>query len=717
MIAPAALTRQPLRESRQFPWAVLVLILSIAFALRIAGIAQQSIWYDEGLSIYYARGSVGEVISSISASEHPPLHSLVLALWMALFGDSELSVRLLSAWWGILAVALTYRLGRRLHPASSVLAALFLAVSPLAIWFSQETRGYTMALALTTAAVDVAWGLLPNASSDLDPRDPHRQRWPRYLLYVVLATAALYTHLYSAFVLVALNVAWVIHQNGTRRGRRAWMDALGWIGAQLAVLVLFAPWLPTVGAQWRLNATYYHGTVDWKQIVRRTLIAFSVGETLEGSWAIAATCAFLTLFALGTVALCRRREGRWALLVLWLWMLVPLSFQIALNRNLPKYAPRYLLNAQPPFLILASAGISWLREQLDLRAVRSQSFQPRYTLNAPGWLATLVLLLATAVIGGATTRSLANHHLDRSLYRPDVRGAARYIQDHATDKDLIVLLGGHNYPAFTYYYRAGRRPSLPIVSLPDSLLPDTRAPVDVRALGVLDQAIAGRQHLWLVLWQDQLADPTGLVVDTLEHTYNRLGVGATFHKVGLLLFDVSPGPRLSPNAAPSSMLIANFNRMPHPAEIRLRGYDLPGSKAQPGDTLYLYLYWESLGKIEHDYKVFTQILDTSGNIVAQHDKVVGAESYPTSHWAPGVLVRDRFMLTVRPDAPLGRYTLIAGLYRSGGNMPRLRVSGQGAQGDHVVLAEIEVQDDQPDASPDASSGPGADCRYTQPMLE
>ena len=51
------------------------------------------------------------------------------------------------------------------------------------------------------------------------------------------------------------------------------------------------------------------------------------------------------------------------------------------------------------------------------------------------------------------------------------------------------------------------------------------------------------------------------------------------------------------------------------------------------------------------------------------------------------------MLTVRPDAPPGPYTLIAGLYRPGGSMPRLPVTGEGAQGDHVVLAEIEVRGD------------------------
>jgi uncharacterized membrane protein len=672
--------RAPVRA----PWTALTFVLCAAFVLRVTGVAHQSIWYDEGLSIYYARGGVGDLLRGVSQSEHPPFHSLLLHLWMALVGDSEFSVRLLSAWWGVLAVALLCRLGRCLSWAVGTLAALLLACSPLAIWYSQETRGYVMALSLVTATVIAAWKLVPSAG-ERSARADHGH-WASYLLYVVLATAALYTHLYSAFVLLALNMTWAVQYVAIGRQRRDTGHLLRWAGAQLAVLAVFSPWLPHVVAQWRLNATYYHGAVDWKQIVRRTLLAFSVGETLEGPWATSATWALLALAVLGTVALYRRRRVRPLLMLLWLWMLVPISFQIVLNRNLPKFAPRYLLNALPPFLLLASMGILWLLEWLQLEGIRSERVQSeraaRLGLNAGGWLATCALLLAAALVGGATARSLANTYLDERLYRPDIRSVARYIEEYATAQDLIVLLGGHNYPAFTYYYRG----ALPILPLPDGLLPDTRSPVDVRALEVLDQAIAGRQQLWLVLWQEYLADPTGLVVDELEHTYHRLGVGRTFHDVGLLLFDVSPGPRLAQGAAPSSQLRTLFQE-----QIRLQGYDLPRQEAQPGGTLYLYLYWQSVGQIDHDYKVFAQILDEEGNIIAQHDKIAGAESYPTSHWPQGALVRDRLMLTVHSDASPGRYTLIAGLYRPGRDMTRLQVSGQGAQGDHVVLADIVIR--------------------------
>jgi hypothetical protein len=120
------------------------------------------------------------------------------------------------------------------------------------------------------------------------------------------------------------------------------------------------------------------------------------------------------------------------------------------------------------------------------------------------------------------------------------------------------------------------------------------------------------------------------------------------------------------------------------------GYDLDRREARGGDTLYLYLYWHSLAEMQHDYKVFTQLLDAQARMVVQNDAIAGAAAYPTSHWPIGAMVRDRFLLTLPADTPSGRYALIAGLYRPGGDLARLPVDGTPGL-DHVVLAQIDVE--------------------------
>ena len=647
--------------------ALLLLILWLAFVLRLYGLTRQSIWYDEGLSIYFARGSVIEIVRDVAQSEHPPLHSIVLHWWMACCGDSEFAVRMLSACCGVLTVAWLYRLGRRLFdPWAAGVAVLLLAVSPFAIWFAQETRGYALGLFLAVATVDVALALFPRTfgvrQSVAGPR------WILYVAYVVLAAAALYTHLYSAFVLIVLTVTFLLWWT-TPAGPRSRRQLIRWLILQGVVLLLFAPWIPGVLAQVRQNASYWHGAVYWKEIVSQTLTAFTVGEVLDGTWAHWATVTLVVLAVLGGISLLWRTRDRLILALLGAWILLPTLILILLTHTRPKFSPRYLLNALPPFLLLAAAGGRWLWRLVQ-----------RYFPSLSGKVLGGLLLAAIVVVTGATARSLTNHYFDQRFYRPDMRAVARYIAAHAAEDDLIVLVGGYTYPAFVYYYDG----PLPVIPLPDTLLPTTRDPIGPAALEVLNDAIVGRERLWLVLWEPYVSDPMGVITDALEQTYHRLGVGRPFHRFALLCFDVSPGPMLS--ASPKQKLDVELGD-----QVRLLGYDLPVREVFAGDTIYLYLYWQALTEMRNDYKAFTQILTPEGVIVAQQDQVAGAAEYPTSHWAPGKIVRNRFLLTVRPDAAPGTYRLIAGLYRPGGKMPRLQASGMRAAGDHVVLGEIEVK--------------------------
>ena len=655
--------RSPTYAEKSARWGALVVLLLAAFALRILYIDQQSIWYDEALSIYYARGSIGEMLTQVSASDHPPLHPLLLHLWISLCGDSELSVRLLSTWWGMLSIALLYALAKRVTPDVGLVSALLMGVSPFAVWYAQEARGYTLALALSLAAVEAALGLLGARP---------RPSWDRYAAYVALAVASLYSHFYAGFVLLSLNIAYLaLNARALFRGSEARIRLAWWTLAQVLAIALFGPWIPFVARQLSENATYWHGAVGWQQIVGQTVTALSVGESLTDGWAIVGTAAMSTLALLGSIVLGRRGRDRSFLVLSWAWMLVPTFLVIAINLTRPKFSPRYLLNALPPFLVLAAAGARHL-----FGAARRHAFTTR------GWSATALLLLTTGLLGGATTRSLANHYFDERLYRSDFRAVARYIERHASQQDLIVLVGGHSYPALAYYYHG----SLPVLALPGELLPTTREPIDLSALAELNQAIEGRQHLWLVLWQAELADPTGLVADELEQTYHRLGVGETFHHIALLAFDVSPGPRLASSLGPQVSMSTELGK-----QVRFLGFDLPAKAARPGETLYLYLYWQAQARVPRDYKVFAQILDQQNRIVAQQDKVAGAEAYPTSRWLPGHTVRDRLLLTIDADAASGLHRLIAGLYSPGGDRARLPVEGEGSRGDHILLTEVEIR--------------------------
>jgi hypothetical protein len=162
----------------------------------------------------------------------------------------------------------------------------------------------------------------------------------------------------------------------------------------------------------------------------------------------------------------------------------------------------------------------------------------------------------------------------------------------------------------------------------------------------------------------------------------RLGVDRNFHhEFAVLLFSLENQPRFG--SGPENHYLATFVD-----QIQLLGYDLDSFRAEPGQTLHLALYWEALGKMDRDYLVFTHLLSADERIYGQHDKIAGSDTYPTSYWKEGTIIRDKYEILVRPDTPPGDYTLEAGLYWTEPAIKRLPLK---SGGDRVLLVEIVVE--------------------------
>jgi hypothetical protein len=74
------------------------------------------------------------------------------------------------------------------------------------------------------------------------------------------------------------------------------------------------------------------------------------------------------------------------------------------------------------------------------------------------------------------------------------------------------------------------------------------------------------------------------------------------------------------------------------------------------------LYWRALNQQRQSYKVFTQILDESGQRVAGHDGIPANGAAPTGSWPIGAVQADTHRIELTPGLPAGTYRLITGLY-------------------------------------------------------
>ena len=129
-------------------WA-LVATLLLAYGLRVYRLGSESLWYDETVSVHLATKNIPELVAHTAGDIHPPGYYLLLHAWSQVAGSSDFSSAYLSLFFGLLLVALAYRLGRLVFGADvGLLAALLVALSPYNLWYSQEVRMYTLGAVL-----------------------------------------------------------------------------------------------------------------------------------------------------------------------------------------------------------------------------------------------------------------------------------------------------------------------------------------------------------------------------------------------------------------------------------------------------------------------------------------------------------------------------------------------------------------------------------------
>ena len=113
-------------------------LLLLSFALGLYRLGFQAALGDDAFSLVIAGRSLGELLRLSASEPHPPVFYVLLWGWVRLAGDGEFAGRFVAVWWGLLAAALTYRLGARLMGGrrAAALAALLLVASPLFVAYS-----------------------------------------------------------------------------------------------------------------------------------------------------------------------------------------------------------------------------------------------------------------------------------------------------------------------------------------------------------------------------------------------------------------------------------------------------------------------------------------------------------------------------------------------------------------------------------------------------
>ena len=135
--------RQFLRDNRTDVLIFLILLI-LGITTRFLGISYQSLWRDEGATYYYSHLILDEYLHA--GEPNSPVYYLMQGYVIDSLGHSEWVVRLLSAIAGSLSVPLIYVLCQKLFANRyvSIFTSALLLISPMAIEYSQEGRGYAL---------------------------------------------------------------------------------------------------------------------------------------------------------------------------------------------------------------------------------------------------------------------------------------------------------------------------------------------------------------------------------------------------------------------------------------------------------------------------------------------------------------------------------------------------------------------------------------------
>jgi 4-amino-4-deoxy-L-arabinose transferase-like glycosyltransferase len=628
-------------------------IILVGFALRLYRLGAQSLWYDETVSAFLAGQSIPDLIAHTARDIHPPAYYLLLHLWTGLAGQTEFALAFFSLFFGILILPLTYRLaGLVANKTVGFWAALLVAISPFHIWYSQEVRMYTLgaALGLATAvcAVLALHHTLPIA------QDRKRRPGVFWLGYLIFALLGLYSLYYFAFLLVVLNLLFLVKTVRPILNRPALLALLGINGL---VLVGYLPWLPVAWRQavtppvppWRDPEAFSVGAV-----LLKSWSALSLGQSVDPATVWPILLLTLALLLLGYYYL-PGSSSRFGPAGLVAYTFGPLLLIYLLSFITPLYHVRYLFIYSPPFYILLAAGLLWL--------ARHTRF----------WLS----LSLTLILVGACFYSIYQLHFNPRYRADDYRAAVQFIREHWQPGDVILANAGYTYPAFLYYagmpdldrqrlvpYRPPSDLSRPLLlqtgtvnGNPQLGWADPRS--DFYAMSEADTLVSLEalshtfSRLWLLRAYDTVTDPAGLIRTWLaRHTIpieDQLFSGQSNIRAQGFLLPHPPPPATEPVRFEDGMALAHWH--------------LPNGSWRPGQVIPVKLWWLATAPPDVDYKMSLKLWSSQAELVAQgRDQWPVGTLYRATDWPTGQTVYHPVQLRLPPDLPAGHYWLNVELY-------------------------------------------------------
>ncbi|NLD61201.1 hypothetical protein GX645_01975 [Candidatus Sumerlaeota bacterium] len=358
---------------------------------------------------------------------------------------SHLRLRFPCILFGIICIPIAYRVFRRIsNPRIGLFVSFLVAISPFAIQYSQEYRPYSMLMLMALLffdAITLIW---------------IEFTWKRWLWLFVTSSLLVYTHLFGGVILSLAYIYWAVHLLSDKRYSYK-TRFLAVFGLPVVVALIYIPMLLRLydmknlvpeGALSADRKLYESGSKDLLSFQLRAFSLWRQGTAWDYPYVVA---YYWLLIILGIIAGCLINWRKHLLLVSWFVLYLFATFMAYHCFRFP-FDARRNIGALPFYLYLIALGCL-LPSVFAYKFVRRKK-----TIRKILGILSVCLVICHLVITYGAWREYDAYGWKDESGQADWKGMAKYISEHATPGDILVL-PNHSWAGLHYRYYKQHYPS------------------------------------------------------------------------------------------------------------------------------------------------------------------------------------------------------------------------------------------------------------------
>lgn len=386
------------------PWLFLIPIMLTNFVLKGIFLADMPYWLDEANNVHMALESFYTIIADSLNWPNSPGYTLVLGGWVRVFGVSEFSTRMLSLIFHVLTIPVIFFTLK--NKFKSIQAAIFVvilfSISILHIYYSHESRGYTLISFLSAISFYLYFDILENPN------------WKNFSLFSLIGIVLLYVQL-PTILLFGVQFFCLFFKLKSKF-KASILITLGHIIAAGAFSI------------WLLNNTWLTSDLESKSWLPQPdleALFLMFRKFFNTNLNLFVYIAIFVGFGVSIILKQRWKSiDKQQFFAIVLWGIFPIIAVYFASMHSSRFIPRYMLFASLGLYSFVAIAISFLEIKTIFKTL-------------------IMITIVVHALGYLTLNPVKGEQFDV---------VAEYIHEQKTENTMVIVSAEYQFPTFSYYY-------------------------------------------------------------------------------------------------------------------------------------------------------------------------------------------------------------------------------------------------------------------------